>query len=431
MVSDSSPPPRLSRFQPDREPRSFRLPGSRRTRWIAGVLTLILVIVGIGLSVPKSWYSQDALNRQQGLGRYAGTLTAEQRLQVARLVPRLENFVAIDRGRAFPRAVTVRYLPDHAFVKTLAGGIDFARGAGPAARALGLSSQPGEVSRAVQKINRSDTVALYVSSGNVVYVRGNDLGVENADILVHELTHAWDDARFDLARVGAPAHGADQTNAVTALVEGDATTVQGAYLDSIGVTLGCQVMEELEIPFDPPCRALHYTDDINEINPGDIDAALEAYGQFPYTAGTIFVRQLLAHGGTARVDAAFRRPPVDTAQVIEPRLYLDDVHPRHVSAPVIAHRLGRSASLGELGETVILTGGALDTGVRGYLAGWAGDRYVEDREQGRRCLHDRLELRSAHYATAAMARFRTWARKAAGRTAQREGPTSLEFSSCQ
>jgi hypothetical protein len=395
------------------------------------VVVLAILVAFAVRAVPKTWYSQDAINRQNGVGKYAGLLTADQQAQVNREIPRLERFVAEQRGAVFPTGVTVRYLRDVDFFKQVGSApLDAAQGVAPVARALGTASSTRSAHARARHLNHSDLVGLYVDGH--VYMRGDEVDLETTDILVHELTHAWDDAQLPISTTRSRgASGADGANAVTALVEGDATRVQGDFLDSVGANLGCQVMDELDIPFDATCTGLGYTDDLTQIQPGDIDAAQEAYSQFPYTVGTLFVRRLAAEGGQRAVAAAFRHPPVDTAQVIEPALYLHHVRALRVAAPSLSRHVGSVGTLGELGVTVALTGGALDLGRHGYLKGWAGDRYVEDTEHGKRCLHDRLVLRSPAFARIALHRFRQWATAAPGRAVSGVGATSLTFTSCR
>lgn len=405
-----------------------RSPVRRLAPYVVG----LLVIGGIALAIPKSWYSQDALDKSKGIGRYAGVLTPAQQASVNRLIPRLEAFVARDRGGAFPSGTSVRYLPDRRFKREVESGrLDSPEGISAAQIAVGNGLSARQSLSHLQHINVSDVVGLFLPPHQVL-MRGNVLDIEHTDILAHELTHVWDATPLHghdpRTRSGTPP---DRYNAVDSLVEGDATAVQADYLDSIGPAEGCQVMEELAIPFTSACRALHYTNGLSRINPGDIDAATEAYVRFPYTVGASFIRALRAHGGERQVDRAFAHPPLDTAQIIEPSLYFHGVGPRRVAAPVVRHQRGRSASLGALGVSVTLTHGGFDLGSAGYLRGWAGDRYVESRRLGRGCLTDNLEMRSQSYATSAMRRFRVWSHQEPGRLAQRTGPSTLQFRTCR
>jgi len=397
---------------------------------IIAVAVMVLGVVSV-LAVPKSWYNRDALAKQNGTGKYTGALTPEQRAKVLAELPKLETFVATKRGSAFPTGTEVEFLSNVQFRHALAYARPETDGVvAPIARALGFARSARRASLQARHLNKADIVGL--SIGTKILIRGNQVGPEFNDILVHELTHTFDQSRlsFDVTRARG-ASTPDGREAVAGLIEGDATEVQADYLDSIGANLGCQVMGEFLIPFDATCRAEHYTNALHSINPGDIAAPTEAYQQFPYTVGTLFVRALIARDGEAAVDRAFAHPPIDTAQVLEPALYFSHVGPVPVKLPTIRQRVTRRGSLGALGISVLLTHGGLDLGRRGYLRGWAGDSYVEDSERGRVCLHDRLQLRSAASARTAVRRFTAWAKQQPGRVVGRDGATSLTFVSCR
>jgi hypothetical protein len=144
----------------------------------------------------------------------------------------------------------------------------------------------------------------------------------------------------------------------------------------------------------------------------------------------LFVRDVYADGGEAGVDAAFAHPPVDTAQLLEPALYLHHVGPVHVAAPSVAGHIARRGTLGALGVSVVLTHGGLDLGRSEYLRGWAGDAYVVDHEHGASCLHDALRLRTAAFARTALARFGQWAKAESGRSVARIDADTIGIVSC-
>jgi hypothetical protein len=142
--------------------------------------------------------------------------------------------------------------------------------------------------------------------------------------LAHELDHALTDQRLGLPGNpdGAPPGGEDAETAGTALAEGDATLLMVAYAQA---------------NFSP-------SDALDALSSaaggsGHLPHYLEASEVFPYIDGEKFVCRLYRRGGWRAVDAAYRRPPVSTAQILFPQRYLRSERP---VAPPPARSPGRS-----------------------------------------------------------------------------------------
>jgi hypothetical protein len=105
--------------------------------------------------------------------------------------------------------------------------------------------------------------------------------------------------------------------------------------------------------------------------------------ELPYTAGAQFVSRLYASGGWSAVDAAFRRPPVSTEQVLDYDKYVAREAPIEVAAPKLGAALGAGwteAPADTLGDAMIaiwLEGlGETADDARSAGEGWGGDRIV-------------------------------------------------------
>src|SRR5439155_1553362 len=105
--------------------------------------------------------------------------------------------------------------------------------------------------------------------------------------------------------------------------------------------------------------------------------------QFPYTAGESFVMRLQASGGSSAVDAAFRRPPASTEQILHPGKWATREAPVKVTTPPLAHALGsgwRDLPADTLGEAMVriwLSGvGVSASDAEPAADGWGGDRLV-------------------------------------------------------
>jgi hypothetical protein len=183
--------------------------------------------------------------------------------------------------------------------------------------------------------------------------------------LAHELTHALEDQRFGIDS-DEVAGSDDAALGKLGLVEGTATSVMYAYLDShftaeeaLGGVLGAAFADT-----------------------GDLPPFLEAQVLFPYVGGERFVGELLrrAGGSWALVDTAYRfRPPASTEQILHPGRYFDADAPDRVridAGAVLGGGWERAAAgtWGEMQTRELLAraggGGSVEA-----AAGWGGDRY--------------------------------------------------------
>lgn len=196
----------------------------------------------------------------------------------------------------------------------------------------------------------------------------------SADMLMaHEITHALQDQHFGLETwMAAVKADGDATSARQALVEGDGVALMIEYL------LAGQGMGP---PWDH--------DEIVKLMTGSMDAAAAGGGGelldqaplairegmiFPYRAGVGFVAALRRHQPWSKVDAAFKRPPVSTEQILHPERYFAGEQPDAIGAPAGALH---TAIWGEEGWRVFLRAhGVEEARAAGAAAGWGGDRVV-------------------------------------------------------
>jgi hypothetical protein len=180
-------------------------------------------------------------------------------------------------------------------------------------------------------------------------------------VLVHEIEHALQDMHFDLSKIEVGS--GDEAIARRALVEGDAlVTTFEVLLDRKGI--------------DPPWG--------NPQIVADLIRAIDVPANEMYKAGFAFVAALRAQKPWSAIDAAFKRPPISTEQVLHPEKYLADEQPVTVDAPALdGAKLVDSTTWGELGFQQFLRAHGVDTRVAKLAAaGWAGDRvatYERDR----------------------------------------------------
>ncbi|HZV75761.1 MAG TPA: hypothetical protein VFF79_18785 [Conexibacter sp.] len=186
--------------------------------------------------------------------------------------------------------------------------------------------------------------------------------------LAHELTHALEDQHVDLSRLGS-AGGDDEATAQQALVEGTATLVMEQYA--------------ARWPSQAPLG-----DALAGLTQATGGTPLPAYTMrtliFPYLQGERFVRALRdADGGGWRlVDVAeAKRPPVTTAEILEPDRWLRAEQPRPVSLAVAPPRSAgwrrlADSTLGEEDLAALLAPQSGPLVARELTSGWRGGRYA-------------------------------------------------------
>ena len=331
----------------------------------------------------------------------------------AGVIVELQAFVESTRGLRFLKPVDVAVVGDAAFRRFLSGGMPTEKPdvdvANAVLRALGLLEvdDPGPTGEL-----DADTVAgFYDTETEELMVRGPHLTPFVRQVLVHELTHALDDQHFDLD----PDFLDDEAAmAFEALVEGDAVIVESRYLASLPEAERQAAAAEEEATFGGAGGRIP-----------DIEAEL---GAFPYRDGPRLVSALLAAGGPGRLDAAFRSPPVSSAEVLHPERFLDGPG-RAAVPPVVAER--RVVDDGVLGEVILrlVLAGALPRDRAAIAAaGWAGDRYVAWSAGGRTCLRATVVMDNAAEAAELAAGLRQWAGATVDPVTTR--PPAVTFTRC-
>jgi len=194
---------------------------------------------------------------------------------------------------------------------------------------------------------------MALTVGNTIYIIGENFESNPAmarRALAHELTHVlqkqWFDAKYS-------ENTFDGTLAIRALVEGDADLVADIYC------------ERNRIPIYK-IRSLS-------------GEPLTDLGIFPYVFGDRFVRYLYDKGDWKLVNDAYRHYPVSTAQIMHPKLYLENVTPVKVSLSFPANwSVIRDDRMGEFYVYVLLRDVAKLSNETAWnvSSGWLGDRLV-------------------------------------------------------
>lgn len=328
---------------------------------------------------------------------------------VAAAVPVLSGFAETARGLRFRTRPKVQAVDGATFAKVVAEPITTADGpAGDRAattRALAL----GHLG------TRADALpeAFYSYRRQAVFLRqGRPFDAFARVVLVHELTHALQDQSFGLLALARAAAGdADRARALTAVIEGDATRVELAYLAT--QPAADQAAVRARYDYDPKPRSY---------------AELER--TFPYTVGRDFATTLAGQGGNAAVDAAFKRPPTSTAQVIDPREYSGGVEPLGVRPPPAEGQRLDGGTLGQFGLAALVTRGLRVANVSA-ASGWLGDSYVTYRASGRLCTSANVVVTDTEQREQLVRDLAGWLSSRGGRASvERSGDRGVRLRSC-
>jgi hypothetical protein len=197
-------------------------------------------------------------------------------------------------------------------------------------------------------------------------------------VLAHELDHGLQDQAFDLDKFEKlPDDDTDALTARHALVEGD------------GVALMIEVMlarEGISSPWTVPeaadqvIQAMSAPDAATKDSLDTSPLAIREEMLFPYRDGFAFVTALRRTKPWSAIDAAFRRPPRSTEQIMHVDKYLADDKPIAVKvegSPLADYTVLTSDIWGELGmRSFLLTHGVSPIVAANGAAGWGGDRVI-------------------------------------------------------
>jgi hypothetical protein len=302
-----APPPPFVGMAPAPFPRSTP---PRRRRWpvivgaCAGVIVIAGAVIGFlafrhdGPHYPSQWD--------------------------AKVAP-IASKVAQLRGLAFEHPVTVHYVPIKDFEKQvsadpkdLAKQKDQLEQFAGLLRASGLIGGKIDLGKALNDTSAADTLAYYSPSKKAIYIRGDGaFTIETRVTLAHELTHVLQDQHFDLQKLDKQAEKSDtgSSDALTALVEGDAERIEDKYLADQSAT-----------DRKDYARLSDTTNNTAGDRTKGIPAVFETMMGAPYIFGPQVIGILDSTGGNSAVDDALVGPTPSSRIYLDPTA-LDDSTP--------------------------------------------------------------------------------------------------------
>jgi hypothetical protein len=195
---------------------------------------------------------------------------------------------------------------------------------------------------------------------------------KDKSLLVHEFTHALQDQHFDLMKLlaGRP-FDFDRSEALFALIEGDAMNVQRRFED---------VKAYENLPLDAIAKQEDLRFDEYRKTVGEFfQPLLTETFVFRYRDGARFVEAVRRQQGERGVNQLFVNPPVSSEQILHHDKYLAGERPKAVDVDESAFlgngwTLTTSTPLGEIGVRGLLLAGVPAKVANGAAAGWGGDR---------------------------------------------------------
>jgi hypothetical protein len=191
-------------------------------------------------------------------------------------------------------------------------------------------------------------------------------------LLTHEFTHALQDEHFDLMKmlIVRP-YNFDRTEAVFAVIEGDAMNVQRRLEQ--GEVYARRSLEE--ITRQETDRFSGYRKEVGEFFP----PLLTETFIFRYRDGARFVEAVRRTRGERGVDELFQRPPISSEQILHPEKYQQNEAPHEAQLDengfaAAGWKSVVSTPLGEIGVRGLLMAGISEKDAARAASGWGGDR---------------------------------------------------------
>lgn len=325
-------------------------------------------------------------------------------------VPRLQKKLEELRGATFQRDVTVEYQSDEDFRAFLLASLDEqypperAEKDSRLLQALGFMPEGYDLRQGLVDAMSSQALAYYDPEQGTFFVLKTEMPASEIDgTVLHELHHALQDQRHDLATLAAPFERPDFQNddaglAYKFLVEGEAFYVQMRFmLEQQAGARGLAMLDQaIGMYGNSTRREMERMERMQMGMMGDqakaaVDA-LEARAKLPgylyhslvspYFKGGVAVHQLFKRGGWERIDGLFKELPRSTEQILHPeKAPGNDGHdvPTRVELPDLSASLGEGWALltqntiGELHLRTLFE--TLEGNERqAAAAGWDGDR---------------------------------------------------------
>jgi hypothetical protein len=216
-------------------------------------------------------------------------------------------------------------------------------------RMFGLIPDNFDLEKATIELVTEQAAAFYDYHRKRLFITESDgTFIEKRIVLVHELAHALADQQFSLAKyIKKGNENDDEATAREAVMEGQATWLMWAYAQRLNG--------------GDPRPSATILDTMRNSDPGSAGAQYPVFQNaplymreslvFPYNQGALFQNAVIEKLGQAGFSAVFRNAPADTAQILHPAEYFEQVKPPKLNAPLPPeHKRYRTVAEGSVGE---------------------------------------------------------------------------------
>lgn len=246
-----------------------------------------------------------------------------------------------------------------------------AEGLDPLAKQLGWVPEDSSLEAESKALQGGLVLGFYVPQAKKLWVvqRGDQLSPLQQATVAHEWTHALQDANYDLLKIdeAIPRFDFDQSSAITAVEEGDASNTEERWSQQFQTPEQRQQRQEEE-------RSV----DVSGLKLGPLVADL----LMPYQHGPAFVSAVMPTSGTPPLANVWSDMPKTTTEILHPELYKDGFTRTEVGIEDYGARLGEGWE-----KTIAGTWGEYSTanavaGIAGlptvqaelpFVEGWLGD----------------------------------------------------------
>lgn len=262
--------------------------------------------------------------------------------RIAKLAGYVERRTKFD----FEHPVRARFLHNKEFDKLVTSDEadltkddrEFYEGTNLLLRSLGVAKGKVDLFKDQNTLNAGNILAYYSPEDREMVIRladakddGTKLSPSLRATVVHELTHALQDQIFGLGRMRERVADNGQDEALTALIEGHAMTVEEAYAsDNFSDDEYQQYQDGTSGTDDPKVSAVPEIVSAQQIS--------------PYVFGPTFVKALQRRGRSVLIDAFLKNQPTSLEQTILPSKYFADDDPEDIELPKLPKHAKESVS---------------------------------------------------------------------------------------